>query len=242
MLEPTTSTTISEARVGRREVSAEQLAEHEGLVRWVVRQQWLGGLPFADALHEGRVGLWRALQSYDRSRGTRLSSYAVPAITRAVWRAVSEYQPPCTHSVRHEPLATPTVERVSLGDLAETVYRAQVRAELHRLVGALPPRLRQVIVAHYGLAEADVDVDVDVHNEPQTFAAIGSTLGVTRQRIQQLHIEALLWLAQPAHSLALRRLLERHQRRDYQQFASRQRKLARTRRGYGCTHRRRLAK
>lgn len=217
MLEPTT---VVEARLDRREVSAQQLAEHERLVRWVVRQQRLGGLPFADALHEGRVGLWHALQGYDPARGTRFSTYAVPAIARAVWRAVSESQPPCAHSVRHGSLATPTVER---GDLAETVYRAQVRAELHRLVGTLPPRLRQVIVAHYGLTEAGDEAG----DEPQTFAAIGRALGVTRQRIQQLHVQALLWLAQPAHSLALRRLLERNQRRDYQQFASRQRLRAR---------------
>ncbi len=228
MLEPTT---VVEARVGGRSVSAQQLAEHEGLVRWVVRQQRLGGLPFADALHEGRLGLWRALQGYDPARGTRFSTYAVPAIARAVWRAVCEYQPPaseCTHAVRHEPLAVPTVERVSLGDLAETVYRAQVRAELHRLVDTLPRRLRQVIVARYGLTEADVEAG----DQPQTFAAIGSILGVTRQRIQQLHVQALLWLAQPAHSLALRRLLERNQRRDYQQFASRQRLRARAVGGY----------
>ena len=88
MLEPTTSTTVIVARVGRREVSAEQLAEHEGLVRWAVRQQRLGGLPFADALHEGRLGLWRALQGYDAARGTSFSTYAVVAIKRAVWRAV----------------------------------------------------------------------------------------------------------------------------------------------------------
>ncbi len=32
----------------------------KGLVHWVVRPQWLGALPYADALHVGRVGLWRA--------------------------------------------------------------------------------------------------------------------------------------------------------------------------------------
>jgi len=214
LIEPTTSTTIGKARV--REVSAEQLTEHEGLVRWVVRQQWLGDLPFADALHEGRVGLWRALQGYDPLRGTRFSTYAVPAIARAVWRAVSQDQRQA--SALSDRLVVPTVE---LSDPTEQLYQAQVRAELQRLVGTLPPRLRQVVVAHYGLAG----------NPPQSFAAIGQALGLTRQRVQQLHVVALLWLAHPDHSLALRRLLERNRRSDYQQFASRQRKHARTRRG-----------
>lgn len=220
MLEPTT---VVEARVGRRQVSAEQLAEHEGLVRWVVCQQRLRGLPFEDAVQAGRIGLWHALQSYDPSRGTRLSSYAVPAIARAVWRAVAEYQPLAPIANTSQPS-----EPGELPDLTQQLYRAQVQAELHRLVAKLPPRLRRVVVAHYGLAGS---------NPPESFAAIGSTLGVTRQRVQQLHVEALLWLAQPAHSLALRRLLERNQRRDYQQFASRQRKLFRTRRGEHASRR-----
>ena len=36
----------------------ERLAAHEGLVRLVVRRQQRGALSFADALHEGRLGLW----------------------------------------------------------------------------------------------------------------------------------------------------------------------------------------
>jgi RNA polymerase sigma factor (sigma-70 family) len=211
--EPSTITTSPGRGPG---ISAEQLAEHEGLVRWVVRQQWLGDLPFADALHEGRVGLWRALQGYDPTRGSRFSTYAVPAIARAVWRAVSQDQRQA--SALAERLVVPTVE---LPDLTEQVCQAQVRAELRRLVGTLPPRLGQVTIAHYGLAG----------NPPQSFAAIGQALGLTRQRVQQLHVVALLWLAHPDHSLALRRLLERNRRSDYQQFASRQRKYARTRRG-----------
>lgn len=198
----------------RRVISDAELVEHEGLVRWVVCQQWLGGLPFADALHEGRLGLWRALQSYDRSRGTRFSTYAVSAIERAVWRAVREYQQPAPVAPEHAlRLELPTVE---LADLSESLHNAQVRVELHRLVGRLSSRLRQIIVAHYGLDG----------RLPQTFAAIGSTLGATRQRVQQLHVVALLWLAQPTHSLALRRLLERNRRLHYQQYLARQRKLA----------------
>jgi len=147
----------------------------------------------------------------------------VVAIKRAVWRGACEYQP--QPSVLADRLVVPTVE---LPDLSEHLYRAQVRAELYRLVGTLTPRLRQIVVAHYGLA----DDAAGAESEPRTFAAIGSTRGVTRQRAQQLHVTALLWLAQPAHSLALRRLLERNRRRDYQQVASRLRRAARTRRGY----------
>ena len=78
------------APVAGRSVTGAELAAHEGLVHTVVRRQQRGGLSYADALHAGRLGLWRALGGYDPGRGTRLSSYAVPAIERAVWRAVAE--------------------------------------------------------------------------------------------------------------------------------------------------------
>src|SRR3972149_1951012 len=73
-------------------ISAARMAEHEGLVCWVVRQQWLGRLSFLDALHAGRIGLWRALRGYAPTRGTCFSTYAVPVIARAVWQAVEAGQ------------------------------------------------------------------------------------------------------------------------------------------------------
>jgi hypothetical protein len=63
------------------------MARHERLVDWVVRRQYLGRLSYAEALQAGRIGLWQALRRYDPARGCRLSTYAVPAIRRAVSEA-----------------------------------------------------------------------------------------------------------------------------------------------------------
>lgn len=206
-------TTAGLAPTGGATISAADLAAHEGLVHWVVRQQWGGDLPYADALHEGRLGLWRALCRFDPARGTAFSTYAVPAIARAVWRAVE---------LEQRPLAPGSCLPTANGsdEVVELLHQAQVRATLRQAVAQLPPRLCQVVVAHYGLGGP----------APQTFAAIGAALGLTRQRIQQLHVEALLWLGDPAHSQPLRRLLGRHQRGDYQQALARQRHWARRRR------------
>ena len=88
------------------------------------------------------------------------------------------------------------------------------------LLTHLPHRLYAVIVARYGLnGEA-----------PKTFAAIGRMLGVTRQRAHQLHVEALFWLAHPAHSAVLRRLLDRNTVPEYRAYLRRQRAWLRTRR------------
>jgi RNA polymerase sigma factor (sigma-70 family) len=189
------------------------LVEHERLVHWVVHRQWLGELSYVAAVQAGRLALWRAIQGYDPQRGVAFSSYAVPAIRRAVWRAVAEAQLPVREQLRAD-AGQATVE------LEAIVTSRLVAAAVRSLVAQLPQRLRTVIVAHYGLAEVP----------PQTFAAIGQALGVTRQRAQQLHAEALLWLAQPTHSLTLRQLLDRNTTADYRAFLAQQRRWLRRRR------------
>ncbi len=188
----------------------QMLAKHERLVHWVVHRQWLGALGYAAAVQAGRLALWQAVRRYDTGRGTAFSTYAVPAIRRAVWRAVAEAQAPACEQcwVRvPEPAVDP--EQTLLDRLRDEALRL--------LVAQLPKRLAYVIVAHYGLAD-----------EPaQSFTQIGCVLGVTRQRVQQLHREALLWLGQPGRSLALRCWLGRNTRADYQAFLVQQRRWLR---------------
>ena len=192
----------------------EQMAQHEGLVGWVVRRQRLGALSFDDALHAGRLGLWHALQGYDPTRTPCVSTYAVPAITHAVWRAVAAASP--------EPLALPlpSADLVDATDLSDIVHDAQVHDALYALVAALPPRLREVIRARYGLDGT----------LPQTFVQIGKAWGISHQRVQQLHRQALLLLAHPARSHALRLLTDHRHRDAYQQSLARQRRHARANR------------
>ena len=195
-----------------RDVNA-VLAAHERLVHWVVRQQWLGELSYAAVVQAGRLALWRAAQGYDPQRGVTFSSYAVPAIRRAIWDAVRAAQRPVGEQLWAQPPQ-------GAAEPEPVVSARLVAVAVRQLVAQLPPRLRDVIVAHYGLADCP----------PQSFTTIGQVLGVSRQRAQQLHAAALRWLAQPAHSLALRQLLDRHTRADYRVFLAQQRRWLRRRR------------
>ena len=189
--------------------------EHEKLVGWVIRRQWSGRLPYADMLQEGRIGLWRALQGYDPERGTAFSTYAVPAIARAVWRAVSltQRKPP------EELTPQPPQEAPDLEGHVERVISYKL---LYGLVAALPRRRwRAVIVTHYGLDGYPA----------QSLSEIARAWGVTPQRIFQLRTEALLWLAHPARSGALRQLLGCNTVADYQAYLARQRRWQRMTRG-----------
>jgi RNA polymerase sigma factor (sigma-70 family) len=194
------------------------MAVHEGLVRWVVRRQQRGELAFADALHAGRLGLWHALLGYDPQRGTRFSTYAVPAIAHAVWRAVARAEPGVGSDVGV--VAEPVWWEDPADGLHREAVRAAVRAAVRTLVAQLPPGPRRIVVAHHGLDGG----------EPVSLAALGRQLGVSRQRVHAMHAAALVWLAQPAHSRALRQLVGRQSRTDYQWTLARQRRLARARR------------
>lgn len=191
------------------------IVQHEKLVGWVVRRQWSGGLPYADLLQVGRIGLWRALQHFDPERGTAFSSYAVPAITRTIWRAVTLAQRmPPEELTPHPPQEAP--------DLQDHVERVISYELLHGLVAGLPRRRwRAVIVAHYGL---------DGH-QAQTLSELARAWDVSPQRIFHLRTEALLWLAHPARSLALRQLRGCNTVADYRTYLARQRRWRRMTRG-----------
>lgn len=178
------------------------MAAHEGLVGWVVRRQQRGALPFADALHAGRLGLWRALLGYDEPRGTRFRTYAVPAITRAVWRAMAEAAPDRVPD-RASDVGAGT-ESVWWADPADELHRAAVRTAVRTLVVQLPPGPRRIVVAHHGLDGG----------APVSLAALGRELGVSRQRVHAVYQAALVWLAQPERSRAVRTLVGRQARTD----------------------------
>ena len=176
------------------------MAEHDRLVQAVIRRQFLGTLPFAEALQAGRIGLWRAIMGYDPQRGLAFSTYAWPCIAHSVWSAVKGAGLP-------PPLAIPLMSaRHRDSDPVTAGESSAIEAALHTMVARLPDHLRTVVVAHYGLGD----------DPPASFRHIGAGVGLSRQRMQQLHVEALIWLRQPAHSQQLRSLLDRHTLTDYE--------------------------
>ena len=81
-----------QVRAGCHDSLNQLMAEHDSLVQVIVRRQFLGPLPFAEALQAGRIGLWHAILGYDPERGLAFSTYAWPSITHQVWRAVAVAQ------------------------------------------------------------------------------------------------------------------------------------------------------
>jgi len=197
----TTADLFGRAQAGCPDSLNHLMAEHDRLVHAVVRKQVLGPLSFVEALHAGRIGLWHAIMGFDPQRALAFSTYAWPCIAHDIWGAVKAVDRP-------PPLILPPVSDAGENaDPVSVVESSAIQAALRDLVARLPDHLRAVVVAHYGLGD----------EPPASFAAIGARLGLSKQRIHQVHVEALIWLRQPAHSQQLRSLLDRHTLADYEQ-------------------------
>jgi len=197
------ATLFKQAQAGCRESANLLMEQHERLVRYAVNRQQLFGFPFEEAVQVGRHGLWRAILCYDPHRGTAFSTYAYPSIVRQVWAAVK------VHGERNRCARASEELRLFFESwepgLVQRQEETAIGQALRQLVWRLPDRLRRVIVASYGL-----------DGQPrQLYREIGLQLGVSKQRVQQLHVEALVWLRHPAHSQELRSLLQRHSEREY---------------------------
>jgi RNA polymerase sigma factor (sigma-70 family) len=193
-------TLFVQAQAGCRDSLERLMAQHEGLLQAVVRRQWLGPLAYDEALQAGRIGLWRAILGYEPKRGTAFSTYAWPAIQRAVWRAVKQAQAdlPFPRLTRSLPV---------LSDPVEPHWQAEVQAALYAVLARLPRRLQRVIVAYYGLED----------ELPGSLRQLGRAWGLSHESVRQQLLAALVWLRHPAHSLTLRQLLDRNTRTDYEQ-------------------------
>jgi RNA polymerase sigma factor (sigma-70 family) len=174
------------------------MERHERLVHYIVRQQWRGPLSYTDAVHEGRIGLWRAILGYDLQRGTAFSTYASVAIARQLWRGVQQ----ATREARAVPMSLPARAAV---DLWFAVWSREVRVALHAMVARLPAKQCWVVCTYYGLDGAG----------GCTLAQLGAHLGCTRQAVHYHLQRALIQLRHPAFSARLRALLGYNRRADY---------------------------
>ena len=198
------ATLIKQAQAGSQESLNLLLLRHERLVHWVVRRQCLYMLTYKAAIQEGRRGLWHAILGYDPERGNRFSTYAYQAIMRYVWAGVKAEVRRSRREIPTEVLGLYFYENSP--DPARLREWEDVRQSLLALVRRLPKAQAQVIQMHYGLD------GYAPHSQPE----IAERFGLTKQRISQWEIAALVWLRQPAHSQELRSLLARHDQAQYE--------------------------
>jgi RNA polymerase sigma factor (sigma-70 family) len=210
----------TKAQVGTELDVERGMKEHEGLIHAFIQRQGGGKIRYEDALHAGRIGLWRALLKYDPGRGTRFSTYAWVAICRQIHQAAKE-------EAEEQQVPITEMDEVLLWredvDPEQEIEREEVRQALQELVNRLPDRLCQVVRSRYELGG----------REKETLEAIGAKLGVCKERVRQMEEEALAWLRHPARSWPLRQLIGKNRAADYRRALAENAALRRRRGGRG---------
>jgi RNA polymerase sigma factor (sigma-70 family) len=177
------------------------LEEHIGLVHACIQYAEIGGVPYGEAVEEGRIGLWRAILHYEPYRQVAFSTFAWRRIWGCIWRYALAF------SQKGEALEEEPYEACQ-AELAEAAWeQAQIVEALGEALEVLPERPRRVLEQAYGLG----------NQPPQKLVEIGRQMGLTQGRVRQLRNEGLALLRLPALSIRLRSLCERDSRQDYRQ-------------------------
>ncbi|HWH52048.1 MAG TPA: RNA polymerase sigma factor RpoD/SigA [Gemmatimonadaceae bacterium] len=216
------------------------------------------GVPLADLINEGNLGLIRAAEKFDDAHGVKFISYAVWWIRQAVVQAIADHGRAVripvgragelyrmkrrANALRHELGREPTRVELSDAGLLDTedsssslpVWPPDVSLDAgpntdgnmlllefipdesaeapdqavaeHNLTDSLEaglaqlrPRELRVVRLYFGLDDG----------EPMTLDAIGTLLGVTRERVRQIKDRALSRLRRSDSRAALASLCER---------------------------------
>ena len=162
------------------------------------------GVPFADLVNEGNLGLVRAADRFDPDRGVRFISYAHFWVRRAMIQAITRQDSPAPPGAR--PLSLDDVAPGRACTLAELlpderapepgarVVRDRLRDAIEASLSDLPPREREVLRRYFGLGFDDA----------QTLSEISVDLGVSRERARQLKERGLSRLRAGAERHGLR--------------------------------------
>ena len=159
-----------------------------------IAKQFRGcGLPFADIIEEGNIGLIKAIDRFNPQRDTKVISYAVWWIRKSIMEAIEKksllnaeniddiYKPqyPEDNSENDIPCKNIIMPAKDIAEPNDT--SCDIKQVIEELFDGIPDRERYIISDYYGL----------YGDSPRTLDEIGEEFNLTKERIRQLNEKAL---------------------------------------------------
>ena len=167
-----------------------------GYVVTLARQYKSDILSTDDLVSEGAIGLMKAAEKYDASKGKPFVTFAAPYIRRAIEKAISRLATDIDTRSTDESLPIGSRNNYTLLNVLEdknvlqadaTVEEATLTDDLLKCLNVLNEREQRIINLYYGNGY-----------ERQTMAEIAETMELKRERVRQVRDQALRKLKKSA--------------------------------------------
>ena len=167
-----------------------------GYVVTLARQYKSDILSTDDLVSEGAIGLMKAAEKYDASKGKPFVTFAAPYIRRAIEKAISRLATDIDTRSTDESLPIGSRNNYTLLNVLEdknalqadaTVEETTLTDDLLKCMNVLNEREQRVINLYYGNGY-----------ERQTMAEIAETMELKRERVRQVRDQALRKLKKAA--------------------------------------------